>query len=406
MTTVLFVHGTGVRGVADSTTIDTITARAAEWLPDARVRSVDWGEAFGATITPHMAKLLRVPAPDGVAPGPVDPRDAELRLWAVLMEHPEEELRGYAAARRADAGGGGHVVAAGLPRKFANRVRDLDVVSVVADAGVTWAGVYADAADIVLGSEEFSVAAPALTADGDHDVIARAVVARFGHELARRERVVDPLTAEQRDHLFRAVRDACGGVTAGATRGMVSGVLKDVLMYASWPFQSMVRGGTLGGSVPAVGDILHYQAHGAVVRRYLAERVAEIEEGPVLLLAHSLGGIAAFEMLAERHDGAHGLRAPLGRVVGLVTAGSQIGYFGAVNALATGPVLPARFAVPWVNLWNPRDWLSFEAAPVLGRERVRDVEVGAFQPFPAAHGAYWTREVLYREMAAMLGDAW
>lgn len=403
MTTVLFVHGTGVRGIADSATMDTLTARVAKRLPGVAVRSVDWGDAFGATITPHMARLLRVPIPDGPgAPDPVDPQEAELRLWAVLMEHPEEELRGHAAARAADAGAG--VVAAGLPRKVANKVHRLDVAAVVDDAGATWPGVYAEVVDEVFRSEVFRAAAPLLTANGDHDVVARAVVARFGHELARRERVVDPLTAEQRDRLFRAVRDACGGVTAGAARDIVSGVLKDVLMYATWPLQSMLRGGTLGGNVPRVGDILHYQAHGAVLRRYLAERVADVQ-GPVLLLAHSLGGIAAFEMLAERHDhDTRRLRAPLDRVVGLITVGSQIGYFAAVNALATGPVSAPGFAVPWVNLWNPRDWLSFEAAPVLGEDRVRDVEVGALQPFPAAHGAYWTREVLYREMAGMLGE--
>src|SRR4029079_14174247 len=122
------------------------------------------------------------------------------------------------------------------------------------------------------------------------------------------------------------------------------------------------------------------------IRDYIRAKI-EAVPGDVYLLAHSLGGIACVDLLAQE---------PIDRVKGLVTAGSQAPYLheiGALVSLEPGTQdLPPHFP-PWLNLYDPYDFLSYAAAPVFGRragDRVRDHRFESGQPFPQSHSAYWT----------------
>ncbi|OPC84384.1 hypothetical protein B4N89_28760 [Embleya scabrispora] len=405
MTTLVFVHGTGVRDVTDSAAVRTITARVAARLPGVRVEPVDWGAAFGVEVSPELRTLIGIADPAECGPAAeVDPEEAELRLWAVLERHPRHELREVAAG--VAPGGRRTEAAEDLRWAVEHDVVGIDLAAVLPGVPPEWPDVFAAAARDVADSAEFTGAVEALAAGADYDVIGRAVVAGFEQALAARPGAPSAWSPEWRDTLVAAVRDACGGTTAGGT--WVGRTFKSGLMYASWPLQNTLRGGTLGNSVPAIGDILHYQAHGATLRAYLAARIARIE-GPVVLLAHSLGGIASFETLAEAAgpDTPERRRHPLPGVRALITVGSQIGYLGAVGALATHPAQaepPSRLSIPWTNVWNARDWLSFRAAPVFGTA-VRDVEVRVRRPFPRSHGAYWRCPRLYDEIARAVEGA-
>ena len=79
---------------------------------------------------------------------------------------------------------------------------------------------------------------------------------------------------------------------------------------SGWPLRG--PGALTDAAHPSAGDVLLYQARGDRIRAFIAKRVATAAES-VVLLAHSLGGIAAMDLLAMR---------PLPSVRLLVTVGS------------------------------------------------------------------------------------
>ena len=111
---------------------------------------------------------------------------------------------------------------------------------------------------------------------------------------------------------------------------------------------------------PAIGDILHYQAVGRDIRQLIREKLKSIESD-VFILAHSLGGMACFELMVEaRRDG---VDDRLNQVKELITAGSQaplLYEFNALQTLRKGSPLPADFP-KWINLYDENDLLSYRA---------------------------------------------
>ena len=157
-----------------------------------------------------------------------------------------------------------------------------------------------------------------------------------------------------------------------------------------------------------------------------------------MLFAHSLGGIASFEMLVEHASLPEGERPwNIKDLALLITVGSQSSFLYELDALkilrreATAPAAavaeeegeapdqPAPAAAgeapdqpapavageaaasdgssssplspdfpAWLNLYDPSDLLSFLAPPVFPG-RVSDEEINSRQPFPESHGAYW-----------------
>jgi hypothetical protein len=81
-----------------------------------------------------------------------------------------------------------------------------------------------------------------------------------------------------------------------------------------------------------------------------------------------------------------------------VTAGSQSPLFFAIDALETlrptssdGPAF-----VPWLNIYNPSDFLSFCASDLFGpSDEIWDRAVDPRVPFPASHSAYWHDDTVY-----------
>ena len=141
-------------------------------------------------------------------------------------------------------------------------------------------------------------------------------------------------------------------------------------------------------------SIIYYLRRGAEARSVIANalRMAP-QDAPVILFGHSLGGVAAVDLLTGPEWGAAGVRVDL-----LVTAGSQSPWLFLLGGLAhVGPGIPGNVPVPWLNFWDERDLLSFCAEEVFsGRGAfIRDVEITSGEPFPASHGSYFTDPVLY-----------
>ncbi|MEG2902552.1 MAG: alpha/beta fold hydrolase, partial [Massilia sp.] len=148
---------------------------------------------------------------------------------------------------------------------------------------------------------------------------------------------------------------------------------------------------------PAAGDILLYQARGQGIRDFIGRRIDQLKAKEVIILAHSLGGIACVELLAQHTPG---------HVKRLVTFGSQAPFFHELGALVTiepGDSLPAHFP-SWSNFYDLNDPLSYIASKVFSGD-VSDYRVESGESFPASHSAYLHSTPFWQQLKALLHDA-
>jgi hypothetical protein len=142
------------------------------------------------------------------------------------------------------------------------------------------------------------------------------------------------------------------------------------------------RRSTADATYPGPGDVLFYMVRGEAIRHFIRDRILEATP-PVVLLAHSLGGIASVDLLAQE---------ALPQVKLLVTVGSQASFLYEIDSLPScrfGEPLPDNFPEKWLNIYDLRDFLSFVGEKIFPG-RVEDVKVDNRQPFPRSHSAYWT----------------
>ena len=97
MTTLLFVHGTGVRGAAYDASFAAIRAQAAHHLGSAvEVQPCQWGDHVGATIDDNALSVPGYEVGRSTAGDGPSAAEQEVR-WRLLYEDPLYELRSYAA---------------------------------------------------------------------------------------------------------------------------------------------------------------------------------------------------------------------------------------------------------------------------------------------------------------------
>ena len=140
-----------------------------------------------------------------------------------------------------------------------------------------------------------------------------------------------------------------------------------------------------------LADILGYGRHResiqGVLRAELTAAARAARGRPVLPVGLSLGGIALVDLIASWPD------AP---VDACVTVGSQaplLYTFDAIPSLPYDEADPPRLAVPWLNVYDSRDFLSFVAEPLFRRSdglaSVVDLRVHSGRDFPRSHSSYW-----------------
>ncbi|WJK33052.1 hypothetical protein [Solwaraspora sp. WMMA2065] len=148
-----------------------------------------------------------------------------------------------------------------------------------------------------------------------------------------------------------------------------------------------------------IGDVLVYLASrgsperpGEVVSLVVRDLEEASREGPLIVVAHSMGGNIVYDVLSY-------FRPDL-EVDTLVTVGTQVGFFEELG------MFPARAGRPanvrrWINVVDRGDLLSYTAAPVL--DGVIDYE------FPTdalwAHGAYFRQPTFHARLAARVREA-
>jgi pimeloyl-ACP methyl ester carboxylesterase len=399
MTTVLFIHGTGVREPAFTMAFQRIRTGLAGVRPDVTVERCYWGEigaelrAGGASFPPGFARpgaAVRPPnpAPSGGLPDEegVPDEEKELARWARLLVDPLYEIR----LRQVVDPPRGDLFGRTLEERILALAGQPQVAAELAFRGLTQE--FIEATVWVTGSAEFRTVFDHVTADdGPTDaMLSRALVARClaiaadvnGTELA----------GPGRDRLVSVVISGFGA--ADRTLADSLGELAKNIAYRTAGPSLRRRRSEL---IRLFGDILLYQAQGEAIRTFARNRIRQFT-GPVVLLAHSLGGIVAFDMLTE---GA----ADLAQVRMLITVGSQAPLLYELGALSSGiaypAALPAGFALPWINMYDRRDLLAYAGGELFGG-RCRDVPVDTGTPFPTAHSAYWDLDEFYSQLAQVM----
>lgn len=426
MITLVFVHGTGVRKQGYDDTLAVIREQVAH-RPDVRVAECRWGEAHGCRLHAEGASVPTYDATRGHG-DQLTPRDAEEALWGLLLRDPLGELRLLAlrdgGSKRLPLGGSpGDKLAAQVAAfvRFGAPMGPLR--DALADAGQL--DVFDEARGVVMTSDAFKDAVGSAVEPfaEERAAIARAIIAEA--IALRRDQGYDPavrLDAYRRDHLVDLVIDSLGGGSRGlvdrlgqhASR-LAAAVTTSAVTTAGTYYTQLHRGRLTDQATLPVGDILLYQARGQDIRRSIAEAVlaADVESkastkaggrSQLAIVAHSLGGIAAVDLLIGDRDQPPGQRE-LDCVDLLVTVGSQAPFLYEVGALSSrryGEGLPEDFP-PWLNVYDLSDFLSYVGGTAnLFVGKIRDLQVFSRQPFPAAHSAYFRNPAVWQAILETL----
>ena len=164
-------------------------------------------------------------------------------------------------------------------------------------------------------------------------------------------------------------------------------VMKLITNYFEGRRESMLD--ALGGQLLA--DVLGYDRHResiqSVLRAELTTAARAAKGRPLLPVGLSLGGLALIDLIASWPE------AP---VEACVTVGSQaplLYTFDAIPSMPYDEADPPRLPVPWLNVYDSRDFLSFVAEPLFRRSdglaSVVDLRVHSGRDFPRSHSAYW-----------------
>jgi len=156
---------------------------------------------------------------------------------------------------------------------------------------------------------------------------------------------------------------------------------------------------TIGAQMLA--DVIGYREHRASIQDVLQSELSKAGKAargrPILPVGLSLGGIALVDLVASWTE------AP---VEACVTVGSQaplLYTFDAIPSLPYDEADPPRLPVPWLNVYDSRDFLSFVAEPLFrrtdGLASVVDLRVQSGRDFPRSHSAYWELPAVWDAIA-------
>jgi hypothetical protein len=388
MVKVLFVHGTGVRHASYQVSVARIVCGLEKLGSGASLETCLWGDVLGARLGANGKSIPKF------APPPPKPLTADqtAALWDLLRRDPLFELRELAAAPATLIPPSAKAIKQRMRavlngfRQDRNLVYRLqpyapELVWDTAVAAVVGAKVVDQAFDMT-GSPY----APLRVA------CARALVASLQRELAGANMPSLPLS--ERDGIVDYCVDKLGGREMGAFKDWVSARIEGLVVRAVNMKARRDRDAVFSGVAPMAGDVMMYQARGEPIREYIEQRIVECGDD-VVVLAHSLGGIACVELLIEK---------PMPQVKALVTVGSQAPFLYEINALGKlpfGEVLPEHFPKRWVNFYDCNDLLSYRASDVFAG-RAEDIEVASGLLFPDSHSGYWDLPEFWNRLGPVL----
>lgn len=400
--TLVFVHGTGVRQAGYDATLHAIQDGCRRTgLNGISIEGAPWGPKLGVPLNAVANALPAGPKTrDALGPPELSDPDIETSLWQLLLDDPLFELR-LAGEAEASERSGEVVVGGSLPDQAADDVlrRVERTPPDVAGSGLAPSELTA-AAGAVVGTEELHAAATAVGDAADPDLIeamARAVTATAlaAHRLD--EPGTEPAAAVSGAAREDVVEALVTALAPDQTKGLGGWLKRKVTGFAAQRATAAIfdrRAALQGSSTPGLGDILFYQRRGEATADFVRDHLVG-RARPVVALGHSLGGIVLVDLLS-RPD------AP--PVDLLVTVGSQSPMFYAIDALERlRPGSDVAPFSPWLNIYNPRDFLSFVTRRIWpDATGLTDAEVDPRVPFPASHSAYFQADRTYE----LIRDAW
>ena len=352
------------------------------------------GGLTGAPKTIPAGRRGRNGTARSVADAQVDDAELAVAIWQLLYGDPLFELRWIASTAISNgthddflAPPGAHSPGRMVRRQLGRLDRssgegELDALLRAYHLRSAWD----EAFSIIRDSQELDDAMAT-----DHaelpNAVARALAAAV--LVTANEVGVPSVTAETRDKMVGMLLNELGGQSRGITRWLLAPLKGLTVRGVTW-YVARDRAGLSEEAAPAAGDVLLYQTRGEEIRRYIADRIVEAGE-PVYLLAHSLGGIACVDLIIMNRPA---------NVRGLITVGSQsplLYELDCLTSLRPPAGLPEGFP-RWLNIYDPRDFLSYMAQPVFDPLITRDIEVRSGQPFPQSHSAYWQQEAVWRNV--------
>lgn len=402
MKTLLFVHGTGVRERGFDETkraLQDELNRRSIGFADYKLEGCYWGKECGVKL-PTPAKS--VPHYD---PGDLPTaREEELTKWLTLRCDPFFELREVVR----DEGvwepdfTNPKVKApcSGIPAKIGGIRPEGDLAALLKRHRLAayFETTVADLAD----SGTFQALCEHLKPNPGtlNPMFARMIVART-LTTAEADGIL-PVNGMVRDRLVELLIQPLGG-RVGAIKDVFSGAMGMLWTLLGpgirWATTATRSDLTNSGS-PVAGDIVAYQGpHGPGMRKRIGDDIKNAPTSEVAVVAHSLGGIACVDLLIEEK---------LPKVTHLITVGSQAPFLYEIDALCQlryGNPLPAHFPKNWMNVYDNHDILGYCAEDVFPNSKhvfVKDVEVDTGEPFPQAHGAYWTNDRFWDELKDFL----
>lgn len=397
MTRVVFVHGIGTREPDYTDNFNLIERKLHEILPHLKAVRCYWGD-LGASLHQDGASI---PLYDSTraTEDHLSEEDYEIALWEQLYRDPLYELRILAnrPTEQVSFVPGQATPGEALDERVKNlkvkdpvlqeKLKQADIADIIDDAkrSMTSSQPYADAINTLVDESNASVYSLA---------IARAIVATTIME--RQQRTLLAMDASLRDEIIRLLNIELGGDRrAPALVNWVTNQVTGLALSITTSLVKRKRGVLSDITDPMAGDILVYQGHGEKIRAHIRQVVEQSEE-PVVLLAHSLGGIACADLL---------IREPQPKVKSFITVGSQVPFFYEIDALSSlryGDPLPDHFP-PWLNIYDLRDFLSYIGAGVF-KDKVQDIIVDNKQPFPRSHGAYWSNVAIWKAIKGRLSS--
>jgi hypothetical protein len=417
--TILFVHGTGVRTEGYLQTLGILKKRLVfPDYPDLQVEGCIWGQKYGALRAGKS--IFRFAEAGG---SEYTAEDERRDTWQLLAADPMAGMRFLSLNREPFKGGMPGVTQPGQQLESAvdglfepEYWEQLRPVLEWAQIGQ----VFPEACERLKAEDAFKklTKVAGFPLDPYRDAIAEALVA-LSIDLVAENGYPTPyicLEEKERVRVTAVIRDKLGGVSAALSFDLAKSIGGAVLRPLSYaigfvayagntaavtPYLNWRRGSLTETATPIAGDILLYQCRGDLIRNVIRERLEECHEecrGPIVLLAHSLGGVACVDLLLDPRYAHLSDRVKL-----LITVGSQAPYFYEIGALhslpfdgQTNQVEQAFVRFPrWLNLHNRRDFLSYIGAGVFPG-RVADREVTSRRiPFPESHSAYFTLDATY-----------
>jgi len=420
MITLVFVHGTGVRKQGYDDTLAVIREQVAH-RSDVRVAECRWGEAHGCQLHASGASVPTYDVARALG-DQLTAQEAEEALWGLLLRDPLGELRLLAVR---DSGQKKLPLGGSPGDKFATQATtfarsgdpDGPLRDALADAGLLDAFTEARRVVLASGSCKDAIGSAVEPFAEERAAIARAIVAEA--IALRRDEGYDPavrLDASRRDRLVDLLIDALGGGSRGLGKRLgqhvwqlAAAITTSAVTTAGTYYAQLRRGRLTDQATLPVGDILLYQTRGEVIRRSIANAIldadaaakADLKEGEsskLAVVAHSLGGIVAVDLLTSDRTKPPGQRR-LDCIDLLVTLGSQSPFLyeiGSLWSLPYGKGLPEDFP-PWLNVYDLADFLSYVGYhEKLFGEQVEDLQVFSRQPFPASHGAYFRNPAVWQ----------